>query len=145
VLVNPNGPFTEAGSEGDNGQTGRKIVMDYYGPRIPVGGGAIYGKGLTHIDRLSAYRARQFAVELVQRGADDALVRLCYAPGLEAPILIDIQSDVRPHIPVREYFSCHNMLEDLQTENLNYDLDGLGTFYNPSLHFNAPHAISMGK
>jgi len=31
----------DAGSTKDNGQTGRKLVMDYYGPRVPIGGGAI--------------------------------------------------------------------------------------------------------
>jgi S-adenosylmethionine synthetase len=31
----------------DNGQTGRKLVMDFDGPRIPVGGGALSGKQLT--------------------------------------------------------------------------------------------------
>ena len=33
-MVNPNGPLVEAGSDGDNGQTGRKLVMDFYGPRV---------------------------------------------------------------------------------------------------------------
>jgi S-adenosylmethionine synthetase len=41
VMVNPNGPLVEAGSDGDNGQTGRKLVMDFYGPRVPIGGGAL--------------------------------------------------------------------------------------------------------
>ena len=34
------------GSDGGNGQTGRKLVMDYYGPRI-AGSGAIYARMLT--------------------------------------------------------------------------------------------------
>ena len=38
VLVNPNGPRLTGCSDGGNGQTGRKLVMDYYGPRVPVGG-----------------------------------------------------------------------------------------------------------
>ena len=46
-----------ASSDGDNGQTGRKLAMDYYGPRIPIGGGALSGKHLTHIDRIGAYAA----------------------------------------------------------------------------------------
>ena len=44
-MLNPNGPLLNGGSDGDNGQTGRKLVMDYYGPRVPIGGGALYGKG----------------------------------------------------------------------------------------------------
>ena len=35
-MVNPNGPLSDAGSRKDNGQTGRKLVMDYYGPRVPL-------------------------------------------------------------------------------------------------------------
>ncbi len=57
LLVNPNGPLVNGGSDGDNGQTGRKLAMDYYGPRVPIGGGALSGKDLTHIDRAAAYAA----------------------------------------------------------------------------------------
>ncbi len=45
LMLNPNGPLLNGGSDGDNGQTGRKLVMDYYGPRVPIGGGALYGQG----------------------------------------------------------------------------------------------------
>ncbi|MDP6040577.1 MAG: methionine adenosyltransferase domain-containing protein, partial [Candidatus Latescibacteria bacterium] len=65
VLINPNGPLINGGSDGDNGQTGRKLVMDYYGPRIPIGGGALSGKDFSHIDRAGAYAARYAAVKAV--------------------------------------------------------------------------------
>ena len=55
LKINPNGPLTNGGSDGDNGQTGRKLAMDYYGTRVPQGGGAPSGKHLTHIDRLGSY------------------------------------------------------------------------------------------
>ena len=29
--------------------------MDYYGTRVPQGGGALSGKHLTHIDRIGSY------------------------------------------------------------------------------------------
>lgn len=58
LLVNPNGPLSDAGSQKDNGQTGRKLVMDYYGPRVPLGGGAIYGKHPSHVDRFGARMAQ---------------------------------------------------------------------------------------
>ena len=85
VMVNPNGPLVEAGSDGDNGQTGRKLVMDFYGPRVPIGGGALSGKHLTHIDRIGAYAAREAAVRAVRSGADECLVRLAYAPNHAEP------------------------------------------------------------
>lgn len=86
TMVNPNGPLLNGGSDGDNGQTGRKLVMDYYGPRVPIGGGALSGKHLTHIDRIGAYAAREAAVRAVQTGAAECLVRVAYAPNVSTPL-----------------------------------------------------------
>jgi S-adenosylmethionine synthetase len=86
LSVNPNGPLLNGGSDGDNGQTGRKLVMDFYGPRIPIGGGALSGKHLSHIDRIGAYAAREAAVHAVASGARECLVRLAYAPNVPEPI-----------------------------------------------------------
>ena len=86
VLVNPNGPLLNGGSDGDNGQTGRKLVMDFYGPRIPIGGGALSGKDLTHIDRAGAYAARRAAIEAVRSGATTCQVTLVYAPNRDQPL-----------------------------------------------------------
>jgi S-adenosylmethionine synthetase len=81
-MLNPNGPLLNGGSDGDNGQTGRKLVMDYYGPRVPIGGGALSGKDPTHIDRVGARRTREIALREVTQGAvGECLVRLTYAPG----------------------------------------------------------------
>ena len=93
LLLNPNGPLVNGGSDGDNGQTGRKLVMDYYGPRIPIGGGALYGKDPTHIDRVGARLAREMALREVAAGADECLVRLTYAPGVGEPI--DVAKELR--------------------------------------------------
>lgn len=127
-LVNPNGPMHEAGSDADNGQTGRKTVMDFYGPRIPIGGGALHGKHLSHIDRIASSRARRFAVDNVRRGATETLVTACYAPGIHVPVSVDIQSDLpRPH-NAEEYFSFPNMLHDLEREKTGYGT-GASDFY----------------
>lgn len=129
VLVNPNGPFVEGGSDGDNGQTGRKLVMDYYGPRIPIGGGALYGKCLTHIDRLASDAARDFALDLVQQGAEHAFIQLCYAPGLSQPLDVNVESSVLPSFDTYEFFDSSNLLQRVDTNRLNYDLYGLDSFY----------------
>lgn len=92
LLVNPNGPLVDAGSDGDNGQTGRKLVMDYYGPRVPIGGGALSGKDLTHIDRAGAYATRRAAIDAVQSGAKFCQVTLVYAPNQNEPL--DIRYDM---------------------------------------------------
>jgi S-adenosylmethionine synthetase len=86
ILVNPNGELIAGGSDGDNGQTGRKLVMDHYGPRIPIGGGALCGKDFAHIDRLGAHAARKAAVRAVQSGAAECKITLVYAPGRNEPL-----------------------------------------------------------
>ncbi len=86
LLINPNGLLIEAGSDGDNGQTGRKLVMDYYGPRIPIGGGALSGKDLAHIDRAGAYAARRAALDAVRSGARSCQVTVVYAPNRDKPL-----------------------------------------------------------
>jgi len=47
--------------------------MDFYGPRIPIGGGALSGKHLSHIDRVGAYAPNRnepldISYEMVGRG-----------------------------------------------------------------------------
>ena len=86
LLIDPNGPLLNGGSDGDNGQTGRKLIVDYYGPRVPIGGGALAGKDFAHIDRAAAYAARAAAVHAIQTGAQACQVTLAYAPNVDAPL-----------------------------------------------------------
>lgn len=137
LLVNPNGPLIQGGSDGDNGQTGRKLVMDFYGPRVPIGGGALYGKDLTHIDRLGNLMARRFALDLVCAGSPEALVRICYAPGMDESLSIDISASRRPESDPEAFFRFSAMRERISVSDLDYDLTELGTFYNPGLSFNS--------
>ena len=132
LLINPNGPLLNGGSDGDNGQTGRKLVMDYYGPRIPIGGGAIYGKDLCHIDRLGATMARKFALDVVLSGAKEAIVKVCFAPGMNEPLSIDISADKRPLLNAEEFFLFDTMKSWVNVEDVNYNVRELGTFYNDS-------------
>ena len=52
--LNPSGSFVKGGPAGDTGLTGRKIVVDAYGPSVPVGGGAFSGKDPSKVDRSAA-------------------------------------------------------------------------------------------
>lgn len=85
------------GSYSDNGQTGPKLVMDFYGPRLPIGGGALSGKCFGFIDRLAAYAARQAAVTAVVNGAATCQVTLVYSPWRQAPleVIYDLQGGCR--------------------------------------------------
>jgi S-adenosylmethionine synthetase len=95
TLINPNGALLDGGSLGDNGQTGRKLVVDYYGPRVPIGGGALSGKDLSHIDRAAAYAARHAAVEAVRSGAGECKVTLSYAPNRDVPLDVAYEMEGR--------------------------------------------------
>lgn len=86
TMINPNGPLVNGGSDGDNGQTGRKLVQDFFGPRVPIGGGALSGKHISHIDRIGAYAAREAAIRAVRTGAEECLVRVAYAPNCPKPL-----------------------------------------------------------
>lgn len=138
VLINPNGPLLNGGSDGDNGQTGRKLVMDFYGPRIPIGGGALYGKDLSHIDRLGANMARQFALNEVKNGAKEVILKVCYAPGMESPLSVDIQTDKRPIQNAKNFFKYSEMKKQVQLKDIGYDIDKLGSYYNSAMSFNIP-------
>lgn len=112
VLLNPNGPLLNGGSDGDNGQTGRKPVMDYYGPRVPLGGGALSGKDIAHVDRLGAYAAREAAVRAVRSGAKECLVRLAWAPNVGEPMAVVWEMEGRGERQPRHFFS-HDRLRSV--------------------------------
>ena len=85
--INPAGEWQIGGFDADAGLTGRKLVVDNYGPRIPLGGGAFSGKDPSKVDRSAAYMARRIAVDYLERfQASEVLVRLAYAIGYDQPI-----------------------------------------------------------
>jgi S-adenosylmethionine synthetase len=75
-LLNGAGEFAIGGPEGDNGLSGKKLVIDHYGPGVPIGGGALSGKDPHKVDKCGALRARQLAKRLVRKGVDEARVIL---------------------------------------------------------------------
>lgn len=94
LRLNGAGDFSCGGPFGDNGLSGKKLVVDHYGPGVPIGGGALCGKDPHKVDRIGALRARQLAVRLVRdAGASRATVRLGWLPGLEAPSFVDALVD----------------------------------------------------
>ena len=96
VRVNGAGDFSRGGPFADNGQTGRKLVVDHYGPGVPIGGGALCGKDPHKVDRVGALRARQLAVRLVRdAGLPEATVWLGWQPGREAPDVVFARSGAR--------------------------------------------------
>lgn len=81
-FINPAGEWKIGGFEADSGLSGRKIVVDAYGPDINVGGGSFSGKDPTKVDRSAAYMARKISVDLLKkRGAREIKTKLAYAIG----------------------------------------------------------------
>lgn len=85
LRLNPGGAFTVGGPHGDNGLSGKKLVVDGYGPGVPIGGGAHHGKDPHKVDRRGAQRARELALEAVRAGAPWAQATLVYTPGEREP------------------------------------------------------------
>ncbi len=97
--INPAGDWHQGGFDADTGLTGRKLVVDNYGPSIPIGGGCFSGKDPSKVDRSAAYIARKIAVDYLKaRSAKEVFVHLAYAIGraepLEATVTIDGKQEV---------------------------------------------------
>ncbi len=90
IEMNGAGSFVSGGPNGDNGLSGKKLVVDAYGPTVPIGGGAWSGKDLRKVDRLGGLLARELALKAVRAThAKKVIVRLSYFPGSDAPRLIE--------------------------------------------------------
>ena len=87
IHCNPAGDWTMGGFDADAGVTGRKLVVDNYGPRVPIGGGAFSGKDSSKVDRSAAYMARKIAVDTLKANdAEEVYVYLAYAIGYDKPV-----------------------------------------------------------
>ncbi|HLA49183.1 MAG TPA: methionine adenosyltransferase domain-containing protein, partial [Candidatus Saccharimonadales bacterium] len=94
IYVNPTGDWHQGGFDADSGLTGRKLVIDNYGPQIPVGGGAFSGKDPTKVDRSGAYMARRIAVDYLRKhNAKEVYCYLAYAIGVAQPLEAVIRLD----------------------------------------------------
>ena len=95
--INPAGDWNQGGFDADTGLTGRKLIVDNYGPRVAIGGGCYSGKDPSKVDRSAAYMARRIAVDyLRKRGAHEVLVRLAYAIGYAEPLEKTVIVDGKP-------------------------------------------------
>ncbi len=87
-LINPAGEWVQGGFNADTGLSGRKLVVDNYGPEVAIGGGSFSGKDYTKVDRSGAYMARKIAVELLQKyNAQEVHTKLAYAIGKREPVM----------------------------------------------------------
>jgi len=91
--INNTGRFAIGGPVSDTGMSGRKNIVDAYGPQIPTGGGSYSGKDPTKVDRSGAYMARYIAKNIVASGlAEKCLVRLSYVIGGAKPTEVSVDT-----------------------------------------------------
>jgi S-adenosylmethionine synthetase len=105
LIINGHGDFSTGGPLGDNGLSGKKLVMDAYGPMVPIGGGAYSGKDPHKVDRAGAVLAREMALHSVINEASPwETVQLTWAPGkphyvaLNSLVLTDFNRQLFPQI-----------------------------------------------
>jgi S-adenosylmethionine synthetase len=97
--INPAGDWHQGGFDADAGLTGRKLIVDNYGPRVPIGGGAFSGKDPSKVDRSAAYMARRIALDYLEaRKAHEVYVYLAYAIGYDQPLEATMIIDGSPEV-----------------------------------------------
>ena len=133
---NPAGDWEQGGFDADAGLTGRKLVVDNYGPRVPIGGGAYSGKDPSKVDRSAAYMARHIALDQLLKGSignvDEVYCQLSYGIGMSKPIQAIISTPLGEWDVSEEYdLSPQGIIEFLKLkEPIYYKTSEWGAYGN---------------
>lgn len=121
-LINPAGEWSIGGFDADSGLSGRKIVIDNYGPEYSVGGGSFSGKDYTKVDRSAAYICRKIACDLLrEKNANLVQVKLAYAIGKAEPIMAEAIIDGNNEkIPARYDLTPTGIKNLLKLDSVKY-------------------------
>lgn len=102
-VINSAGEWVQGGFDADTGLSGRKLIVDNYGPEVPIGGGSFSGKDYTKVDRSGAYMARKIAVDYLKKyNAKEVHTKLAYAIGKADPVMAVAIVDGK-EIPIEGY------------------------------------------
>jgi S-adenosylmethionine synthetase len=103
LIINGHGDFSTGGPQGDNGLSGKKLVMDAYGPMVPIGGGAYSGKDPHKVDRAGAVLAREMALHsVINENNPWDTIQLSWAPGKQHYVAMNSSMGMectRQHFP----------------------------------------------
>lgn len=122
LCINPAGDWEIGGFSADSGLTGRKLVIDNYGPHIPIGGGAFSGKDPSKVDRSAAYMARQVAIDyLLKRKAQETFVELAYAIGRKEPLEATVTIDGTKEVIKGYDLSPNGIIEYLDLKHCKFE------------------------
>ena len=114
-VINGTGRFVIGGTLADTGITGRKIVVDSYGPAVPHGGGCFSGKDPSKVDRSGAYMARYMAKNIVAAGvAGRCEIQLAYAIGVAEPVSVAVRTFGTGKIPDEKITEMVRSLFDMR-------------------------------
>lgn len=120
--INPAGDWHQGGFDADTGLTGRKLVVDNYGPSIPIGGGCFSGKDPSKVDRSAAYMARKIAVDyLKERKAKEVFVHLAYAIGYDQPLEATVTIDGTEEVVAGYDLSPNGIIKALDLKRPIYE------------------------
>lgn len=120
--INPAGDWSLGGFDADAGLTGRKLIVDNYGPRIPIGGGAFSGKDPSKVDRSAAYMARKVAVDYLKAcNAKEVFVYLAYAIGFDQPLEATVVVDGREEVVEGYDLSPNGIIKTLDLKRPIYE------------------------
>ncbi len=135
--ANPAGDWKQGGFDADAGLTGRKLVVDNYGPRIPIGGGCFSGKDASKVDRSAAYMARKIARDYLRsRKAHEVYCHLAYAIGYDQPLEASVTIDGKQEL-VRGYdITPRGIIQHLDLRTPIYEATArYGHFGHPSFNW----------
>ncbi len=120
-LINPAGEWQKGGFDADTGLSGRKLIIDNYGPEVPIGGGSFSGKDYTKVDRSGAYMARKIAVDYLKKyQAKEVHIKLAYAIGKAEPVMAVAVVDGK-EMPITGYdLSPRGIRKFLKLEELKF-------------------------
>ncbi|MDB5160731.1 MAG: metK [Candidatus Saccharibacteria bacterium] len=122
IYANPSGDWAQGGFDADSGLTGRKLVIDNYGPQIPIGGGAFSGKDATKVDRSAAYMARRIAVDYLKKhSAHEVFCYLAYAIGIAEPVEATVVVDNKIYVVEGYDLTPNGIIEHLDLRKPQFE------------------------
>lgn len=122
IHANPAGDWHQGGFDADTGLTGRKLVVDNYGPSIPIGGGCFSGKDPSKVDRSAAYIARKIAIDyLKKRNAKEVFCHLAYAIGYDQPLEASVTIDGKQEVVEGYDLSPNGIVKTLDLKKPQYE------------------------
>jgi S-adenosylmethionine synthetase len=122
IYANPHGDWQQGGFDADSGLTGRKLIVDNYGPQVPIGGGAFSGKDATKVDRSAAYMARRIAVDYIKKHkAKEVFCYLAYAIGVAEPLEASVTVDGKVHVVKGYDLTPKGIIEYLDLRKPQYE------------------------